>query len=191
MTEEIRLKNYQLFLKKLNEIGVDTTLMDEKMGSKIINATFSITNEYGLAYDGSLINTVLRVITPYAIKLNNLLPESMQVDQKSIIKVCLLSHISKCEMFIPNDNQWEIEKRGLLYKYAKSDLAFKMGMRSLILAQDLGIKFTPQEIEALTIMDRDPNDEQARFFASPLSVIIKQANELTFLQSRHNTNGKE
>lgn len=191
MTEEIRLKNYQLFLKKLNEIGVDTTLMDEKMGSKITNATFSITNEHGLAYDGSLINTVLRVITPYAIKLNNLLPESMQVDQKSIIKVCLLSHISKCEMFIPNDNQWEIEKRGLLYKYAKSDLAFKMGMRSLILAQDLGIKFTPQEIEALTIMDREPNDEQARFFASPLSVIIKQANELTFLQSRYNTNGKE
>ena len=186
MTEEIRLKNYQLFLKKLNEIGVDTTLMDEKMGSKITNATFSITNEYGLAYDGSLINTVLRVLTPYAIKLNNLLPEAMQVDPKSIIKVCLLSHISKCEMFIPNDNQWEIEKRNILYKYAKSDVAFRMGMKSFILSQDLGITFTPQEIEAMTILDRDPSDEQARFFASTLSIIIKQANELAFLQTRNN-----
>ena len=50
----------------------------------------------------------------------------------------------------------------------------------------MGITFTPQEIEAMTILDRDPSDEQARFFASTLSIIIKQANELAFLQTRNN-----
>ena len=38
----------------------------------------------------------------------------------------------------------------------------------------------------MTILDRDPSDEQARFFASTLSIIIKQANELAFLQTRNN-----
>lgn len=185
MTDEIRLKNYQLFKKKLNELEIDTSLMDERFGTQITNATFAITNEYNMAYDGSLLNTVLRILTPYALKINSLLPEHLQVDQKSIIKVCLLSHISKALTFIPNDNQWEIEKRGMLYKYAKNEVTLKMGMKSIFLAQEMGIKFTAQEMEAMIILDRDADDDQAKFFSSTLSTIIKQANELTYLQIRN------
>lgn len=186
MTDEMRLKNYTLFIKKLNELGIDTTSMEERIGTKLTNATFTHSNDNGLAYDGSLLNVVLRTLTPYAVKINNLLPDHIKVAQESVVKVSLLIHLSKCEFIIPNDNQWEIDKRGLLYKYAKSDVSLRMGMKSIILAQELGITFTPQEIEAMTILDRDPSDEQALYFSSPLATVIKQANELTFLTNRFN-----
>ena len=183
INEEIKEKNLLLFKKKLEEIGIQLN-MDSLIENKIKNATFTITNENGLAYEGSLLNVILRILTPFAIKINDALHESIRVEKNSLIKVCLLSHISKCEMFEPNDNEWEKEKRGMLFKYAKSNVALKMGMKSLILAQELGVKFTPEEIEAITIMDRRLDDEQSMFFSNPISVVLKQAHELTYLSTR-------
>lgn len=183
INEEIKEKNLLLFKKKLEEIGIQLN-MDSLIENKIKNATFTITNENGLAYEGSLLNVILRILTPFAIKINDALPESIRVEKNSLIKVCLLSHISKCEMFEPNDNAWEKEKRGMLFKYAKSNVALKMGMKSLIISQELGVKFTPEEIEAITIMDRRLDDEQTMFFSNPISVVLKQAHELTYLSTR-------
>lgn len=90
-------------------------------------------------------------------------------------------------MFEKNDNQWEIEKKGIAYKYAKSDVALKMGARSILLCQEMGIQFTPEEFEAMLILDKDDNDLQSKFYSNALSVIVKQANELTHLNNRLNT----
>ena len=183
INEEIKEKNLLLFKKKLEEIGIQLN-MDSLIENKIKNATFTITNENGLAYEGSLLNVILRILTPFAIKINDALPENIRVDKNSLIKVCLLSNISKCEMFEPNDNEWEKEKRGMLFKYAKNNIALKMGMKSLIFAQELGVKFTPEEIESITIMDRRLDDEQTMFFSNPISVVLKHAHELTYLATR-------
>ena len=182
LTEEQKVKNFNLFIKKLNDVGVQTDLIESNIKNKITLASYSLTNEYDSAYEGSLLNIILRIFTPFAIKINELLPENLRVDQNKLIKVCLLHQLSKCEMFIPNDNNWEVEKRGMVYKYAPFDFALKMGMRSLILSQENGVQFTTEEIEAMTILDREPNDEQARFHANILSVIIRQAVELTMIQ---------
>lgn len=187
ITDEIKNKNYRLFLSKLNNVGVDSSKVEEILGEILLNASFSISNENGCAYDGSLIHIVLRTLTPFAIKINELLPEDLRVNQQSIVKVCLLSHISKCKMFEKNDNQWEIEKKGIIYKYSKSDVALKMGARSILLCQDMGITFTPEEFEAMLILDKDDNDLQSKFYSNPLSIIVKQANELTYLNNRLNT----
>lgn len=183
LTEENKEKNFLIFKKKLEEIGFPISL-NEELENKIKNATFSISNENGLAYEGSLLNVILRILTPFAIKINDCLPDNIKVEKNSLIKVCLLSHISKCEMFEPNDNEWEKEKRGMYFKYAKSNVALKMGMKSLILSQELDIKFTPEEIEAMTIIDRRSDDEQANFYSNPISIVLKQANELTYLSTR-------
>lgn len=186
ITEEIKNKNFRIFLSKLNNIGIDTSKLEEIVGEKLLNASFALSNEFGTAYDGSLIHIVLRTLTPYAIGINNLLPDTLKVDQKSIVKVCLLSHISKCQMFEKNDNQWEIEKKGIMYKYANSDVALKMGAKSLLLCQELGITFTPEEFEAMLILDKNDADLQSKYYSSTLSIIVKQANELTHLNNRLN-----
>lgn len=182
MNEELKEKNYLLFKQKMEKYGVEANTIDGFFGDKLKNATFLMVKENGDAvYDGALLHVVLRTLTPYAIKLNGLLPENIQVNQDSLVKVCLLHQISKAVMFEPNDDEWQKEKRGCLYKYSKTDASLRMGMRSVFIAQELGIKFTEVEMEAMTILDRQFDDKQSNFYSSPLSTILRQAAELTYL----------
>lgn len=183
ITDEIKNKNYSLFKKKLEGFGVEPTRVDEIFGDTLVNATYAIDTNSGLAFEGSLLHTVLRTLTPFAIKLNDVLPEAIKVNQNSLVKVCLLQHLAKAEMFMKNDNQWEVEKLGKLFKYNNKKIALRLGMRSVALAIKLGIELTDIEIEAMTIIDKDSTDEQAKFFANPISVIVRQANELTTLEN--------
>ena len=101
ITEEIKNKNYEVYLKKLSQLGIDTTLFAEVVGDKLKEASFTNLNEFGNAYPGSLIEIVLKVLTPYAVKLNELLPEGQRVDKNTLVKVCLLHHIAKAVKFLP------------------------------------------------------------------------------------------
>jgi hypothetical protein len=47
---------------------------------------------------------------------------------------------------------------------------------------ECGIFLTKEEIEALTINDRDLTDDQSRFFASTMASIVRMANELTYIE---------
>ena len=182
MTIELKQHNFDLFIKKLNQLGIETNALVEGIGEKLKNGTFTLSNESGLCGDGTLIETTLKVLTPYAVKLNNLFPEEIRADQNTLVKVCLLHQIAKAVRLIPNDNQWEIEKRGLIYKYAPNQPSIRTGLHSLILAQNFGIKFTAEEAEAMTVNDRDLSDDQARWHSSLLASIVRQANEMTYLQ---------
>lgn len=179
-----KLKNYELYLKKLNQIGIDTEKLADEIGDKLADATFSI-NSDNLAYDGALINTVLYKLTPYAIKLNELYPAEIQVDKTSLVKVCLLHHIAKAIRLMPNDNEWEIKNRGLIYKYTPNQPSIRTGLHSLIIAQNCGIQFTAEEAEAMTVNDRDLSDDQARWHSSLMASIIRQANEMVYLEANN------
>lgn len=183
ISNEKIVKNYSLFLSKLNSIGVDTTNLDKNLSDQIANASFAISNDMGTACNGSLLHIILRILTPYAIKLNSILPEELQVEQSSIVKVCLLSHISKAVLFTPNTNDWEVQKRGLIYKYAPTSTTIKFGARSTFIAINNGVSFTEEEYEAMSCMDK-VDDTQSKYFSSTLSVIVRQANELTLQQLR-------
>lgn len=178
-------KNYELFIKKLNQLGIDTTELNEKYGEHLKKATFSDKGDNGLAFEGSLINTLLYKLTPFAIKLNELFNEEIRVNKETLVKVCLLHQIAKCVRLIKNDNEWEIKNRNLLYKYNPSNPSIRNGLHSLSLATECGIKFTAEEVEAMTINDRDLTDDQARWHASLLASIVRQANEMVYLEANN------
>ena len=180
-----KLKNYELYLKKLNQIGIDTDRLAEKYGEKIADATFSINSDNGLAYDGALIETLLYKLTPYAIKINELFPAEIQVDKTSLVKVCLLHQIAKAVRLEKNDNDWEIKNRGLVYKYVSGQPSIRTGLHSLVMATNSGIQFTPEEAEAMTVNDRDLSDDQARWHSSLMASIIRQANEMVYLEANN------
>lgn len=190
ISDEQKSKNFSLFKKKLNGIGIDTTPFDEKLGDKLMNCTYNVKSSANGAFDGAMIHYIMRVLTPYAIKINALLPTDIQQQQDSIIKVCFMSQLAKATMLTPNDNAWEAEKRGILYKFAETTVALKMPMQSIILAQELGVTFTPQEIEAIANLEKS-DDEQVKFFSSPLALILRQATELTNLEIRLEKNEQE
>ena len=170
ITDELKLKNYSLFILKLQQIGIDTTILEEKYKEQLINAIFNL-NSGG---EGSLLQIVMRTLTPNALKLAELnKPEKMSVDTNTVIKVCLLMHLSKVTMF-------QKGKTENTFTYAPYPYGLKMGLRSIAMCEECGIHLTAEEIEAITILDRE-TEEQAKFFASPLATIIKIANELTFL----------
>jgi hypothetical protein len=182
ISKEIMEKNFSLYTKKLAQIGVNVDKLTELYGDKIMKASFTNSNEFDNAYEGSLLEIILKVLTPYAVKLNELLPEEQKVDKNTLVKLCLLHHIGKAIKLIPNDNQWEVEKRGLVYKYDESQPSIRTGLHSLIIAQQCGIIFTPEEAEVMTVNDRDLTDDQSRWHSSVMSTIVRQANELTYIQ---------
>ena len=144
-------------------------------------------NDYGNAYDGSLLEIVLKVLTPYAVKINELLGEERSVDKNTLVKVCLLHQIAKAVRLVPNDNQWEFEKRGMVYKYDQSLPSIRSGLHSVSMCFECGIPLSTKEIEVMTINDRDLSDDQARWHASVMATIVRQSNELTYIQ----INGKK
>lgn len=187
VNEESKVKNYELLKTKLEPYGISGEKLEEVFGDKLINATYSMDasiNRY--AYEGSLLNVVLRVLTPYAIKLSEILPDSIRPSRESIVKVCLLQHLAKSEMFVKSTNEWEINK-GRLFTFANKRIALRLGMRSVALAIKLGVALSDIELEAMTIIDKDANDEQAKLFANPLSIIVKQANEWVNLENTFKT----
>ena len=182
ISKEIIEKNFSLYIKKLAQIGVNVDKLTELYGEKIMKASFTNSNEFDNAYEGSLLEITLKVLTPYAVKLNELLPEEQRVDKNTLVKICLLHQIAKAIKLVPNDNQWEIEKRGLVYKYNQELPSIRTGLMSLSMLQECDIKMTAQEIEALTVNDRDLTDDQSRWYSSVMATIVRQANELTYIQ---------
>lgn len=178
-------RNFELYVKKLNQLGLETDSLVSTYGDLLVDATFGMNADNGLAFDGALINTILYKLTPYAIKINELFPEDLRVDKNSLIKVCLLHQIAKAVRIVGNDNDWEVKNRGILYKYAVNQPSIRTGLHSLVMAQNCGILFTPEEAEAMTINDRDLTDDQARWHASIFASIIRQANEMVYLEANN------
>ena len=157
-------------------------------GEKLKNATYAFNRRDGEhCGDGTLLNVIMRTLTPIACKLAEFFED---IDKNSLIKVCFLHQLSKAIMVEPNENTWEIENRGILYKFVESQSAMKMGIRTVLMCMTSGIKLSEFELEAISNLDRE-EDKQTRFFSSPLSLILKQSIEITETKNRINNNKKD
>lgn len=189
LTEDVINKNYNLFINALTKIGGESAvekLIDSLGGEEAVkNAPYFGTKESGTAYDGSLVRVSLK-IAKVANEINKLFPEEMQTDSATIYKIALLNGISKVLMFEKNNNAWEVENRGIIYKYANIEGALRTGERSCLLVLQAGFKLTPTEFEALRIIDKNDDDNYSKFFSSQLSLIIKQAIDIVMQIERTN-----
>ena len=172
------------YYNKLIKCGVSeeaVKTLSERYGNLIKNASFSMKSDCGLAYDGSLVEIALSKLTVYAVKLNNLYPEELRVDVNSIVKVCLLQHIAKAVRMEKSTNDWRVKNLGEAYTYVKKMAAIGTGLHSVAMATECGITFTPIEIEAMTSIDRDAeNDKQFKYYSNMLSSIVYQANQMVY-----------
>lgn len=195
MATDIALKNFDNYYK-----GLEKTIGPELSGKiikslggeeKVADAPFFNLEESGVAYAGAFSRSVIRLIK-IAYNINDTLPDELKVDERSINKVCLLSHIAKVQLYLPNDNNWEITNRGINYKF-NNELkgALRVGERSLLIAMNVGVKFSEEEFEAMRIMDKDgADDNYSKYFSSPLSMVVRQANEiLDYINRSRKKNG--
>lgn len=186
MTEDKLNSLYVTFTKKLEVYVENSDLLITSLGDNLKNAPAAQKLDSGLAYNGAMMYNTLYRIAKYAKNINAMLDENTRVDDKSLFKVVLLHQISKAVMFTPNDNEWEINKLGSVYKFNDLSGALRMGERSILICSQNGITFTEEEFEAMRILDKsDENDNFTKYFSSPLSVIIKQANELANISAKN------
>lgn len=188
MDKNILIKNYAAYVERLKKyLGEEyTTKLIEELGGdeKIMAATFYNMEKSGLAYDGSMIVAVFDIIR-MALGINNLLPEDRRADVNSIVKVGLLQHIAKVNMFEDSET-WQ-KKNGTMYKYRQQEGALRCGERSILIATNANIKFTVSEFEAMRSIDKDVSaDDYSAYFSTPLSIIMRQANELVSIKYRNN-----
>lgn len=193
MVDDIKVNNYITYKHYLdNLIGEDVAnnLIAVLGGDdKVMNATFGMNADSGSAYDGSFVYNAI-MIAKYAKQLNDMLPEKIKVDSKSIYKVALLQHISKIVMYEKNDNDWEIKNRGILYKFVEQNTALRCGERSIFLLMQIGISLNENEFEAIRIVDKSKEeDSYAKYYSNTLAFVIRQANEMvSIINKQENKN---
>lgn len=191
ITEEKINKNYLLWTEYLKKYDCYSEELINDYGDAIRIGAFAMSDSSGASYQGSLLNVVLNNLCVIATHINEggfgingngkEKHPYLYVDKKSLMKVLLLQHISKAELFVPSKEQWKINK-GMLYEF-NSELAtsLKLGERSIFLCMKYGIKLTEEEYDAMKVCDKD--EEKNNSFVTPLAELVKIANQLTAIET--------
>lgn len=195
-SEKINL-NYITFCNKLKKYNCYSEQMISELGDLLKDCSFSMNDDSGSAYQGSMIDVVLNHLCSIAFNINEVVfgPNSkfnaMRVNPDMLMRVLLLQHISKAEMFVPSRDSWKT-KKGMLYEFnADLKASLKLGERSLYLCQKYGIELTEEEYEAIRILDKS-DDDKIMYYISPLCSIVKMANQFVAVEMRQKyINNKE
>lgn len=190
ITEEKINKNYLLWIDCLKKYDCYSEELIDEYGDAIKTASFAMNETSGGAYQGSLLDIVLSKLCVIASHINEnafgvndkgkIRHPLLQVDKNVLMKVLLLQHISKAEMFIPSNEQWKINK-GMFYEFnPNTQTALKLGERSIFICQKCGIKLTEEEYDAMKVCDKD--EEKNNSFVTPLAELVKIANQLTAIE---------
>lgn len=189
LTEENFNKEWVTFWGNMCLTALNEHFDEEFLKEQLKNAAGALSIDTGLAYPGALL-VHINLFTNIAERLAKMICGTFPgITQQDIAKVCCLQHLSKIEMYEPNDNQWEIEKRGLVYRFAETEGCLKFGERSALNALNAGVKLTPTEFEAICSLDKDGEDAKNRkYVVSILATIVRQANELAYAIERERFN---
>ena len=190
ISEEKINKNYILWLDCLKKYNCYSEDFINDYGDLIKNASFAMNKTSGGAYQGSLLDVVLGNLCVIAAHINEygfglnakgvIRHPFLQVDKNSLMKVLLLQHISKAELFVSCNEQWKINK-GIFYDFNPSLLtSLKLGDRSVYLCQRYGIKLTEEEFDAMKVLDKE--EDKTNSFITPLAELVKIANQLTAIE---------
>lgn len=194
--EKINL-NYITFCNKLKKYNCYSEQMINEIGEQLKDCSFSMNDDSGSAYQGSMIDIVLNHLCSVAYNINEVVfgPtgkfNSMRVNPDMLMRVLLLQHIAKAEMFVNTRDTWKV-KKGMLYEFNTNlKASLKLGERSLYLCQKYGIELAEEEYEAIRIIDKS-EDDKIMFYVNPLCSIVKMANQFVAVEMRQKyINNKE
>ena len=189
---------YAEFISELNSVGVDTEKLVKFVGEdRIKQSPAGLEVKSGLACPGALLFLIINSLK-YAKKLYSIttsekmvqtitgeqaqMVNELGVNYESLVKVALLHHIGKAMIYEPNDDEWQVNKRGILYKWVDNDTTINCGERSQYICQRCGIELSESEFEAMKINDKNNEDKFSMLHIQPLSMLVKQADELTYMR---------
>lgn len=176
ISEEQANVEWTKFYGKFEELGLSKYYDMDKLQQEMVVSPCTTNEESGTAYKGALLMHIILVMG-LAQRIAKMISGTFQVDERSLMKVCMLMHLSKRFMFEESNSDWDI-KRGYPFKFKELGGVMTTGERSLLEAMNNGIKFTSEEFEAMKSMDND--DASKKAFQGIMTTIIRQANELAY-----------
>lgn len=162
--QKAKLINYYDMDALKEEISISPCTMQEDLGT---------------SYAGALL-VHMNLTYALAARLAKLVSGTFPINEISLAKVCSIMHLSKRYMFEPNNNEWEVKNRGLLFKFREMEGSLKSGERSALEALNNGVRLSVDEYEAITSLDKDEDKVKKFPYVSMLSVIVRQANEMAY-----------
>lgn len=189
LSEENFNKQWVTFWGNMQAVNLAEHWDEEELKAQLKDAAGALSIETGLAYPGALISHI-NLFTSIAERIAKMVCGTFpNITKEQLLKVCLIQHLSKIEMYEKNDSQWEIEKRGFVYKFADLEGCLKFGERSALNAMNRGINLSPIEFEAICSLDKDGEDAKNRkYVVDILTTIVRQANELAYAIERERFN---
>lgn len=190
LSEEKRNVNFALWVKKLKDYNCYSETLINEFGDRLTNASFNISETNGGCYEGSLIDIVLNNLCTLGCHINNL---ALGVNQNNKVKhpflctnvdmlmrVLLLQHIAKAEMFVPQTENWK-KNKGYLYDFnGELPSQLKLGERSAYMCMKHGIQLSEVEYEAMTIIDKD--EKTFNSHQTPLATLVRAINQLVSVE---------
>lgn len=138
----------------------------------------------GLAYEGSLMFHIM-MVWHFAKKLSAIYENISPINMKDLAKVIVLHQLGKVGMFTKNEDKWQVSKLGKVYNFTEKDFCLKTGELSKMVCGNGGISFTPQQYEAMSIIDKTPEEyENMTKFRTHLSTLLKMANDMAYAIAR-------
>lgn len=168
------LANTKKYFDTAKKIGFMNDEFMSFLGADFIAAPASTMENLHNAFEGGLVDHLLTV-AKYAVLFNNALPEKDQVDQNSLLKVCLLHQIGKANLYKPCTSKWHRENLGKMYEFNEDLVSMRVSERSVYYALSHGVKLTEEEYAAIVMFDK-VDDKQAEYHNTYLGDILKTAN---------------
>ena len=178
------LKNKQTFLEKNELYGILTDELLKYLGEDLFTAPASTMESLYNAFPGGLIDHILKT-TKYAIGINRLLPQGMEVEAQSIVKVCFLHQIGKTNLYKWCESEWHRKNQGKMYEFNEELISMRIGERSVYYAMKYGVTLTEEEYQSIVNYDKSDDDKQSKWYGSTLSIILRQANELAIIEEKN------
>ena len=143
-TEQANIE-WAKFATKFEEVGLAEHYDMDKLKDEILASPCTTNEESGNAYAGALLIHI-NMVMGIAQRIAKMISGTFQIDENSLIKVCMLMHLGKRFMFEPTDSEWEA-KRGYPFRFKNSEYALKSSDLSIIEAGNNGVHLLPEEYE--------------------------------------------
>jgi hypothetical protein len=168
-------------VKKYNVANEDLL---NHLGDDLFTAPASTMTSLHNAFEGGLVDHLLRV-AKFAVKINSILPESLQQPMESVMRVALLSEIGKVGIYTPCTSEWHRKNQGKMYEFVDNKVSMRVGQRSIYYLTQTGNKLSEVEYQAILTHDVNTGDDAMfRWHAEPLTVILRQAIELAIMDEK-------
>jgi hypothetical protein len=172
--------------KKYFDTATKNGFMNEELtsflGEAFVKAPASTLESLYNAFEGGLIDHTLRTAF-YAVKFNAALPEDEQVNQTSLLKVCLLYQIGKTNLYTECTSDWHRKNQGKMYEFKNDLVSMRIGERSVYYAMSNGIKLTEEEYSAILMYDKI-EDKQAEHHNTKLGELLKMGNTFAIFREK-------